>query len=151
MYHHVSPLLSNGTLLVFSGVYISTETSNPTLSPLSTIYTLDTTSSTATWQTITVPGTVPIPRRGASATLNADGTIFIFGGADVDFSQVYGDGWVFNPTTLAFTEVLTLSSGKCRWWLGAGGLLLTSQVPVRASTTVAFPLATIRSSSLEVS
>lgn len=110
LYHHVSVLLTNGTLVVFGGVYISPETANPTLS--TSLYTLDTTSSTAEWNTLTINGTTPTKRRGASVTLNDNGMIFIFGGANVDLTEVYGDGWLLNPTNLVFTEVLTSSTGE---------------------------------------
>ncbi|EIW73531.1 hypothetical protein TREMEDRAFT_70988, partial [Tremella mesenterica DSM 1558] len=49
LFHHVSALMPNGTLVVLGGTYTSTQTSNPTLLPLTTIYVLDTTAPSPVW------------------------------------------------------------------------------------------------------
>jgi len=106
LYHHSSVLLDNGTLINFGGVYLSSDTKTPELEPLDRVFALDTSSPSATWNTLAVNGATPLPRRGCSATLNPDGTIFIFGGADVNFSTVYSDGWILDPKNLSWTQVI---------------------------------------------
>jgi hypothetical protein len=111
-YHHSSVLLGNGTLINFGGAYFSTATGSPALVPFDRLYTLDTNEEEPSWNSVDVTGTLPAPRRGASATLNPDGTIFIFGGADANLSTVYSDGWLLDPATLSWTEVVLPDGGE---------------------------------------
>lgn len=101
---HSSVLLANGTLLVFGGVLPETNR----LLPASVLYTLDTTKEGATWQTLVTSGqSMPMPRLAASASLSADGKIFVFGGTDVTHAQAYSDGWILDPATLQWSPSLS--------------------------------------------
>ncbi|KAK4684239.1 hypothetical protein P7C73_g5954, partial [Tremellales sp. Uapishka_1] len=112
LYHHTSLLLSNGTLLVLGGVYTDPSTGTASLLPLSTLYTLDTTASSSSWNQATLGGTPPTGRRGATAALNSEGSkAFVFGGADATLSNVLGDGWVLDLQNPAWSQVTDGSSG----------------------------------------
>ena len=113
IYHHSSVLLANGTLVILGGVYIASSTGSPALLPYSTIYTFDTTSSDPAWINMSMTGSIPPSRRGASATLNSNGTkVFLFGGADVDFSTVYGDSWMLDLSSLDWQQVVNGDEGE---------------------------------------
>lgn len=105
LFHHVSALLQNGTLVVLGGVYTSSETSNPTTLPLTTVYTMDTSINPMGWTTTTLGGIAPSGRRGAGAALVDDGSkLLIFGGASSDLSTAYDDIWTLDLGTLGWTE-----------------------------------------------
>lgn len=113
LFHHVSIFLNNGTIVVLGGVYASAGTGTPTVLSPTTIYVLDTTSSSPGWDTITIGGTSPTGRRGATATLSQDGgTIFVFGGADAGLTTVYDDGWLLNVNNLGWTQVANGGTGE---------------------------------------
>ncbi|WRT67837.1 uncharacterized protein IL334_004811 [Kwoniella shivajii] len=111
LYHHSSMLLPNGTLLALGGAYTSPVTGGAALQSYSTIYSLDTSSSSPTWTAIHTSGNVPEGRRGASVVLNDDGNkAFLFGGADAALGEVYGDGWEFDLGNCAWKQVTTSDS-----------------------------------------
>lgn len=114
LYHQGSVLLGNGTLLDFGGVHIPQQTAEPTLLPFNTMFTLHATAAQAKWETVNITGTAPSPRRGFSTTLNPDGTVFVFGGANINLSTVYDDGWVFNPADLSWNQVIAPGQGNHR-------------------------------------
>ncbi|WVQ65840.1 uncharacterized protein L199_004018 [Kwoniella botswanensis] len=117
LYHHSSILLPNGTLLALGGAYTSPSTGGATLQPYSRIYTLDTTSSSASWTERQIPGPMPEGRRGASLVMNEDGSkVFLFGGANAGLGDVYGDSWEFNLADGTWKEVTTAGQGpKARY------------------------------------
>jgi hypothetical protein len=147
LYHHSTVLLGNGTLLNFGGVYMSPETSSPILEPLDRVFTLQTNSADPAWHTVGISGPAPAPRRGCSATLNPDGTVFVYGGADVNFSTVYSDGWILDPNSLSWTQVITASQGE----FFCLSCLTNGQALDPAMTTLQLMLAADKSSCLEVS
>lgn len=108
LYGHSSVLLTNGTLLVFGGTAARSGAS--AIQPMNTLYVLDTTASGA-WATLSVGGAYPPARHGASASLNPDGTVFLFGGAD-GAGKGLNDGWVLVPATLSWTQTFG-GSGEC--------------------------------------
>lgn len=106
VFHHVSVLLPNGTLLVLAGAAMSPETGNTVLLPLSTIYRLDVIAASPVWSTVTLQSLSPTGRRGAAAALIGDGyTLFLTGGADATLQQVFADSWTLDLTTLVWTSV----------------------------------------------
>ncbi|BEJ06389.1 hypothetical protein CcaverHIS641_0309110 [Cutaneotrichosporon cavernicola] len=107
IYGHSSVLLSNGTLLVMGGV--TSQSGAIALQPLDTLYALDTTSSSATWESINVPA-APVARRSAFATLNPDGSVFVFGGADAE-GKPLNDGWILDPQHLSWTQTFDGGNG----------------------------------------
>ncbi|KAL7423064.1 hypothetical protein Q5752_002363 [Cryptotrichosporon argae] len=112
LFHHVSALLPNGTLVVLAGAYVSADTDTVTLLSASTVYTLDTTAPAASWQTLTLTGTLPDARRGATASISANGTaLLLMGGADAGLVEVYADAWILNLDTLVWTEVAGTGPG----------------------------------------
>ena len=121
LFHHVSALLPNGTLVVLGGAYSSSETSNPTTLPFTTVYTMDTSATSTGWTTSTIGGTTPSGRRGAGATLIDDGSkLLLFGGASSDLTTVYGDMWTLDLGNLGWTEEQASGTGKVpsRSWEG---------------------------------
>ncbi|KAF8519540.1 hypothetical protein JB92DRAFT_3112291 [Gautieria morchelliformis] len=95
---HAAHVLPGGTLLVFGGFFSSGSTPN-TPSPLSIIYTLDTTSASPTWSIQNATGgTVPIPRRGFASAMLTNGKILIHGGADAALETLYSDGAILDTT-----------------------------------------------------
>ncbi|OCF54976.1 hypothetical protein L486_07632 [Kwoniella mangroviensis CBS 10435] len=112
LYHHSSIILPNGTLLALGGAYTSPSTGVAALQPYSTIYTLDTTSSSPSWTERQISGTVPEGRRGGSLVTNEDGTkAFLFGGANAGLGEVYGDSWEFDLADGTWKEVTTAGLG----------------------------------------
>ncbi|WWD04807.1 hypothetical protein V865_002878 [Kwoniella europaea PYCC6329] len=112
LYHHSSILLPNGTLLALGGAYTSPSTGGAALQPYSTVYSLDTTSSSASWTERQISGTVPEGRRGASLVTIEDGTkAFLFGGANAGLGEVYGDGWEFDLADGTWKEVTPTGQG----------------------------------------
>ncbi|GMK53943.1 hypothetical protein CspeluHIS016_0105290 [Cutaneotrichosporon spelunceum] len=107
IYDHSSVLLPNGTLVVMGGV--RSQSGSTALQALDTVFTLDTTSSSATWQTVSVP-VPPRARRGASASLNPDGSVFVFGGLD-DERNALNDGWLLDPQYLSWTQTFDGGQG----------------------------------------
>lgn len=113
LYHHSSVLLTNGTLLVMGGVYTSPVTGSAAALPFSTLYVFDTNSATESWTTLSLGGTLPTGRRGATAVLNGDGTkLLIFGGADPALALIYGDGWELDLATCMWQQVITADQGE---------------------------------------
>lgn len=108
LYAHASVLLTNGTLLVFGGV--SARNGVSALQPMNTIYSLDTTTHGG-WISLTTPSGGPSVRQGATASLNTDGTVFVFGGTN-GAGSVLNDGWVLDPRTLSWTQVFAGGSGE---------------------------------------
>jgi hypothetical protein len=107
-YGHSSVLLSNGTLLVLGGT--TARAGAIALQPLDTVFTLDTTATSPTWASASVPA-APRARHGASATLNPDGSVFVFGGADVN-GKPLNDGWILDPQHLSWTQTFNGGSGE---------------------------------------
>lgn len=108
MSHHSSVLLGNGTLLVFTGISSNTNQ----LLPSNLLYTLDTTKEGAAWLAITGPENTMKPRVGASATLMADGKVFMYGGADVGLTEAYKEGWILDPASLQWRLSVEPVDGK---------------------------------------
>lgn len=102
LYGHSSVLLSNGTLLVLGGVDADSEL----LSSMNTIHVLDTIAEKPQWSSVNVPGEAPDDRRGAAATLVDNQSVLLFGGTNQNRSVVFGDAWVFNPSTLHWDMVM---------------------------------------------
>ncbi|EMD33990.1 hypothetical protein CERSUDRAFT_159368 [Gelatoporia subvermispora B] len=105
---HQSVVLSNGWLLVLGGF----SQSENSLVPFTTIWAMDTTSSSLGWATLSVSdANVPPPRRGFAAALMDDGKIVIHGGADAALQTTYDDGWVLDTTQnpMAWSSVSALS------------------------------------------
>lgn len=129
LYHHSAIVLANGTLVVVGGVSISQDTGNPTTIDLSSIYSLDTTSTSPVWDEIDISGSVPSGRRGASLILSsAEDVAFLFGGANSDLTEVLGDGWTLDPVGCSWTQVFASDSSeppRC-----PGHIELTSAVDV---------------------
>ena len=99
-------MLPNGTLVVLGGVAIDMATGIPATRPLSTIATLDTADSSASWIETVIPGNAPQSRLAIASVLSDDGKrIFIHGGASTTFDEVYGDAWTLGVETLVWTEV----------------------------------------------
>ena len=151
LYHHSSILLPNGTLIVLGGVYASPTTGSGVLLPFSTLYVFDTTSTTASWVSLSIGGTVPFGRRGATVALNNNGTTaFIFGGADAELATVYGDGWELDVASCAWQQVVSSGQGEssaCTSTLSLTG----GKVQESGMTTRQLQSAGIRSSSSAVS
>jgi hypothetical protein len=91
-YHHITLLLPNGTLVVFGG--LSTVDSETDLQSLEAIWTLDTGSSEAQWQSVAVAGRAPEPRRGAAASLDRAGSAAVMiGGALRGLNDALAETW----------------------------------------------------------
>ncbi|OCH93032.1 hypothetical protein OBBRIDRAFT_378631 [Obba rivulosa] len=108
IYGHQSAVLSNGWLLVFGGF----SQSENSLIPLTTIWAMDTTSSSLGWATLSVSNaSVPSPRRGFAAALMDDDKVVIHGGADAALQTSYDDGWVLDTTQspMVWSSVSALS------------------------------------------
>ncbi|TXT14321.1 uncharacterized protein COLE_00514 [Cutaneotrichosporon oleaginosum] len=108
MYGHSSVLLANGTLLVIGGM--TSRAGATALQPLDIVYALDTTTRAPAWTSVRVPNP-PKARHGASAILNNDGSVFIFGGADVE-GKPLNDGWILDPEHLSWTQTFNGGSGE---------------------------------------
>ena len=103
LFGHAAHVLPGGTLLVFGGFFSSGSTPN-TPSPLSTIYTLDTTSASPIWSIQNATGgTIPIPRRGFASALLNNGKIIIHGGADAGIQTIYSDAAILDTTQIPMT------------------------------------------------
>ncbi|WWC88733.1 uncharacterized protein L201_003646 [Kwoniella dendrophila CBS 6074] len=112
LYHHTSMLLPNGTLLALGGAYTSPSTGGAAVQPYSTVYSLDTTSSSPIWTEVHIGDAAPDGRRGASLVLNDDGSkAFLFGGANARLGEVYSDGWEFDTTKSEWIQVANGSQG----------------------------------------
>lgn len=95
IYGHTSLILPDGRLFVLGGYCASCGK----LIPLNTIWCLDTTQATLSWDTISLPdSTMPNPRRDFAAVVLATGEILIHGGGDGDLQTTYSDGWILNTT-----------------------------------------------------
>lgn len=108
LYGHSCAVLSDGRMLIFGGYSQSMNS----LVPLTTIWIVDTTQSTLTWQEITLSGsTVPSSRRSPAVVLLEGGKILIHGGADAVLQTAYSDGWVLDTTQnpMVWTAVDALS------------------------------------------
>ena len=108
VYGHSSVVLSDGRLLVFGGY----SESRGELIPFTTIWSLNTRQSTATWTTIPVDGLVPAPRRGFAAVWLSDDRVLIHGGADAELQSTLTDGWILDTSTnpMTWTSVSALTS-----------------------------------------
>ncbi|KAG2146140.1 uncharacterized protein EDB93DRAFT_1286409 [Suillus bovinus] len=107
IYGHASLILPDGRLIVLGGYCVSFGK----LIPLNTIWSLDTTQATLTWDTITLSNsTIPNPRRDFAAVVLATGEILIHGGGDGELQTTYGDGWILNTTQnpMVWQEVQSL-------------------------------------------
>jgi len=102
--HHISVLTDNGTLIVMGGAFLSPQTGNAAVSPMSTVYSLDTTSSVSSWRTSIISGTLPDGRRGATGVWMENDQVFLFGGADAGLVDVYGDAWILDVFLLTWTQ-----------------------------------------------
>ncbi|KAI0091033.1 hypothetical protein BDY19DRAFT_933279 [Irpex rosettiformis] len=105
---HGSLVLSDGRLLVFGGY----SPSQATLIPFTTIWSLDTTKSDASWTTLTVSDTsFPSPRRAFATTLLDNGKVLIHGGANGVLQDTYADGWILDTTQnpMTWTNVSQLA------------------------------------------
>lgn len=111
LYGHASVLLANGTLLVFGGI-AQVPGGGATLQPLDFAYALDTTAG-GDWQKVAIGGASPGGRHGMSASLNTDGTIFIFGGLDNETGPL-NEGWLLDPAAMQWSQTFlgTGRSGK---------------------------------------
>ncbi|KAK0193809.1 hypothetical protein F5146DRAFT_977040 [Armillaria mellea] len=90
---HSSVILSNGTMLVFGGY----SQSQDLLFPFSTIWTLDTTASTLSWNQIFLStNTLPNPRRAFASTSIEGNKVVIQGGSDASLQTAYHDGWILD-------------------------------------------------------
>ncbi|KAK0204814.1 hypothetical protein DFS33DRAFT_1382705 [Desarmillaria ectypa] len=90
---HSSVILSNGTILVFGGY----SQSQDSLLSFSTIWTLDTTQSTLSWNLISLPTTtLPNPRRAFASTCIEGNKVVIQGGSDASYQATYSDGWILD-------------------------------------------------------
>jgi hypothetical protein len=96
---HTSIILSNGTILVFGGY----STSLNGLVPFSTIWALDSSQDTLAWQSWSITGTFPDPRRAFAATVIPGDKVLMHGGSDQGNQNTYEDGWILdtsqNPMT----------------------------------------------------
>lgn len=104
---HGSVLLRNGTLLLIGGLVPSASR----FMEMTTLYTLDTTTLSAIWRTITLGSrNTPPTRRGHTATLgtaNGKERIYVLGGVagSLQGGQVMGDMWVLDLDTGEWEEV----------------------------------------------
>lgn len=115
VFHHLSVLLPNGTLLVLGGAGTSPDTGKTVVLPLSTIYRIDIASASLAWSIVTVQTLAPQGRRGAAAALIGDGyTLFITGGADAGLQQVFADSWTLDLTNLTWRQVGGLGARESR-------------------------------------
>ena len=113
IYHHTSALLPNGTLVLVGGVASSVETGNADVLPLTGIYVMDTTADSTSWIEKSIGGDGPSGRRGASLTLIGDGSrAFLFGGADSELTETYGDGWELDLIGCLWKNVTDESQGE---------------------------------------
>jgi hypothetical protein len=112
-YHHSSVLLPNGTIVVICGVYTSAETGNPALQPLTSLYSIDTTSAASNWTTVALEGIIPTSRRGSTLVSSDDGSkVFLFGGADTFLSSVYGDSWALDLESRTWNQISQNGAGE---------------------------------------
>jgi hypothetical protein len=107
--HHVAAILTNGTIVVVGGIYTSPATGNPTLSELTSMYTLDTQSATPAWWQASIGGAAPTPRRGAQAVLMADEKMYMLGGTGMSSA---GDTWVLDLRAGTWSQVITTGNGE---------------------------------------
>lgn len=103
LFGHAAHVLPEGTLLVFGGFFSSAAAPNVP-SPLTTIYTLDTTSTSPTWSLQNATGSsIPLPRRGFASASLGNGKILIHGGADAALQTFYSDGAILDTTQSPMT------------------------------------------------
>ncbi|TFK70319.1 galactose oxidase [Pluteus cervinus] len=111
IYGHASVLLSDGRLLVMGGY----SSSSDSLLPFSTIWSLDTSTSSVSWSQIAISGSsIPAPRRGFAATALSDGRVLIQGGSDADLLRNFDDGWVLDLSQSQWTQLPSLSQVGAR-------------------------------------
>lgn len=105
---HCSVLLSNGSILIFGGY----SPSQQLMTPMTTVWSLDTTQATPLWSTVAVSGaSVPPTRRGFACTSLPDQRIIMHGGADSVLQNSLSDGWILDTTQnpMVWTSVPALS------------------------------------------
>lgn len=113
---HQSVLSLNGTIILIGGLIPS---ASKFLS-MTTLYTLDTTSPSAKWQTISLPSSnTPSSRRAHTATLvtsNGKERIYLLGGisGSLQGGQVMDDLWVLDLATGEWEEVSSASGTRKR-------------------------------------
>jgi N-acetylneuraminic acid mutarotase len=95
IYGHCSTILSNGKMVVLGG-YSASEAK---MISFSTIWSLDTTSSSFSWSTESVSSSsVPPGRRAFACTWLEGDKVLIHGGSDASFQSTYNDGWVLDAS-----------------------------------------------------
>ncbi|KAK0469742.1 uncharacterized protein EV420DRAFT_60223 [Desarmillaria tabescens] len=110
---HSSVILSNGTILVFGGY----SQSQDSLLLFSTLWTLDTTQSTLSWNLISLSTTIlPNPRRAFASTCIDGNKVVIQGGSDASYQTTYSDGWILDLSqdSLNWVEVDALTQVGAR-------------------------------------
>jgi len=113
MYGHSSVLLPNGTLVLVGGVSTSPVTGNPVTTPMTRVYSLDTTSQASAWQEVGVSGEEPAGRRGTAMVLSGDGSkAFLYGGGDAALNEAYADGWELDLTTSTWRPINNGDGGE---------------------------------------
>ena len=108
IYDHASVMLNDGRLLILGGF----SQFQGSLVPFSSVWSLDTGSSSSSWSLIlTANGSLPSPRRAFAATVLFNNNVLIHGGGDEVLQQNYNDGWVLNTSSnpMIWTEVQTMT------------------------------------------
>lgn len=113
IYGHASVVLTDGRMLVFGG-YSQSEAQ---LIPFTTIWSMNTTSSTLSWSSESVSSTnVPFGRRAFASTWIEGDRILIQGGSDAELQTTYSDGWILDTTAspMTWTNISALAQVGAR-------------------------------------
>lgn len=114
LHHHTSIMLSNNSILVLGGAFISQTTSNIEVLPYTKLRRLDVSPNVASyWIEVAIGGDAPQGLRGATATLSHNGDkVILLGGASSNLQTVYDEIWTLDLNTLTWEKIVADGTGR---------------------------------------